>query len=90
MDRDEVGLAHELIKRHEAHADLGCARGLHVGVIGDELDAERRESLGHQHADTTEADDADRLLRELNAVVLRSLPLTVLECEIGRDNIARG
>ena len=62
MHRDEVRLAHELIKRDESHADLGCASGLHVGVVGDELDTERREPLGDEYADATEADDTDRLL----------------------------
>ena len=90
MHGDEVGLAHELVEGHEAHADLRCPSRLHIGVVGDEGHAEGRESLGDEHADAAEADDADGLLGELHAVVLRALPLTVLEGEVRRHDVACG
>ena len=80
----EVGLGEQRVEVDEPHAHLGGAAGLHVGVVGDDLHAERREPLGDEHADPAEADDADGLLVELDAGVARALPLAVLERGVRR------
>ena len=41
-----------------------------VGVVGDDVHAERGQPLRDQHADAAEADDADGLLVQLDAGVL--------------------
>ena len=79
MHRHEVGLREQGVEVDQAHAHLGGAAGLHVGVVGDDLHAERREPLRDEDADPAEPDDADGLLVELDAGVLRPLPLAVLQ-----------
>ena len=63
--------ASSVVEVDQADAHLRGAAGLHVGVVGDDLHAEGREPLGDEHADAAEADDADGLLVELDAGVLR-------------------
>ena len=58
---DEVGLGQQLIQADHAHAELGRARGGHVGVIGDHLHAERGQPLGDQHPDPAQPEDPGHL-----------------------------
>ena len=74
----------------QADAHLRGAAGLDVGVVGDDVHAERRQPLGDEHADAAEADDADGLLVELDAGVLRALPLAVAQRGVGRADVAGG
>ena len=54
------------------------------------LHAERRQPLRDEHADPAEADDADGLLVQLDAGVLRPLPLAVLQRGVGRADVPGG
>ena len=90
MHAEEVRLGEQRVEVDQADAHLGGAAGLHVGVVGDHVHAERREALGDEHADAAEADDADGLLVELDAGVLRALPLAVAQRGVGRADVARG
>ena len=71
------------------NAELLGPRRSHVGVVGDDLDAERLQPGGDERADATEADDADRLLVELDAGVLRALPLPRAQARVRRRDVAR-
>ena len=84
----EVGLGEERVEVDQPNAHLRGTAGLHVGVVGDHVHAERAQPLGDQHADPPEADDADGLLVELDAGVLRPLPLAVAQCGVGRADVA--
>ena len=88
VDAHEVGLGEQGVEVDEADAHLRGAAGLHVGVVGDDLHAEGAEALGDQDADAAEADDADGLLVELDAGVLRALPLAAAERGVGRADVA--
>ena len=90
VDRHEVGLGEQGVEVDEAYAHLGGTAGLDVGVVGDHGHAERREPLGDEHPDAAEADDADGLLVELDAGVLRALPLPVLQRGVGGREVAGG
>ena len=90
VHRHEVGLGEEGVEVDEPDAHLGGAAGLHVRVVRDDLHAERREPLRDQHADATETDDADGLLVELDAGVLRPLPLAVLQRRVRGRDVAGG
>ena len=79
VDADEVGLGEQGVEVDQTDAHLRGPAGLHVGVVGDHVHAERREPLGDQDADPAEPDDADGLLVELDAGVLRALPLAVAQ-----------
>ena len=82
--------ASSVVEVDQRDAELRGAAGLHVRVVGDHLGTERHEPLGREHADPAEADDADRLLVDLDAGVLRALPLAVLQCGIGGRDVAGG
>ena len=75
VDRDDVGLGVELIRRLRAlDAQLAEALGGDELVEGDHLHLERLRALGDQLADPPEADHAERLAVELVAGELASAP----------------
>ena len=68
--------AHQLLdRRHEVDAELAGAIGAHVRVVGRQLHAERVGPLRDEHAHATEADDAERLVVELDALPPGAVPL---------------
>ena len=68
VDRHEVTAAHEVLELDEFDAELRGARGVGVGVVGDDGGLERGEALGEELADVAEADDADGLAEDLDAL----------------------
>ena len=65
----------ELVHRlDELHAELAGAVGADERVVRDEPHAERVRTLRDEHADPTEADDAERLAVQLDALPLRAVP----------------
>ncbi len=88
VDGEEVGAGDELLdRRDEVDADLAGTVGAHVRVVGHELHAERVGALRDEHADATEADDAERLVVELDALPPRAVPLVVLEVAVGLGDV---
>ncbi len=72
-------------------AELRGAGLRDVGVVGDDVRAERGEPLGHQLTDAAEADHADRLAEDLGARERRPLPGVVAQRGVGgRDLPGRG
>jgi hypothetical protein len=67
VDRDQLGAAEQLVERHQLDAQLRGAGRRDVGVVGDQLDAERGEALRHQLPDLAEAHDAGDLAVDLDA-----------------------
>ncbi len=89
MDGEEVGAAHELLdRRDEIDAELAGAIGAHVGVVGHELHAERVGPLRDEHTDATEADDAERLVVQLDALPPGAVPLAGPEVAVGLRHVA--
>ena len=86
---DEVGLGHQVVEADHPHPHLGGPAGLDVGVVGDDVHAERAQPLRDEHADAAEADDADGLLEQLGAGVAAALPLTPGERGVGRADVPR-
>ena len=85
---DEVRLGEQLVEPDEAGTELaGLGRG-RVRVVGEQRHAEPLEPLGHERADPAQADDADRLVEQLDAAVLAALPRTALEGRAGRRDVA--
>ena len=64
----------ELVEGDQAGPDLPGPLRRDVGVVGEHLDAEALEPLGHELADPAEPDDADGLVEELDPGVLAALP----------------
>jgi D-3-phosphoglycerate dehydrogenase len=87
---DEVGDFQQLVERQHLDAHLRGTRGLHVGVVRDDLHPEGGHALGDQDADAAEADDTEGLLAELDARVLVPLPLAVLQRGVGLRDVAGG
>jgi hypothetical protein len=88
VDGDEVALGQQLVEGDEAGTELAGALDRDVGVVGEDLDAEALEPLGHELADAAEADDADLLLEQLDAAVLAAGPLAALEHLVGGRDVA--
>ncbi len=82
-------LAQQLLESDEPHAVLRSAGRLNVGVVRDQVRAERGEPLSDELPDLAEADDADGLVEDLDAGELRPLPLTRLQRGV-RDRSAAG
>ena len=70
VDGDEVGDLEQLVEGQQLDAHLRGARGLHVGVVRDDLHAEGGHALGDQDADAAEADDTEGLLASSTPVYL--------------------
>ena len=88
VDGDEVRLREQLVEREQRDAELLGAGGGDVGVVGDDVRRRTPQALGDQGADAAEADDADGLLVELDAGVLRALPLPAFAESRGRRDVA--
>ena len=71
------------------HTQLGRARWLNVGVVRDQVHAERGEALCNEDPDPAEPHDTDGLVRHLDAGVLGTLPLTTVQRGIRGHDIAR-
>ena len=78
----------QLVEGQQLHAELLRAGRGDVRVVGDDLGAERLQAGGDERADAAEADDADGLLVELDARVLRALPLPLRERAVGGRDVA--
>ena len=90
VHRHEVGLGEQGVEVDQPDAHLRGPAGLHVGVVGDHVHAERAQPLRDQHADPAQADDADGLLVELDAGVLRPLPLALPQRRVRRRDVPGG
>ncbi len=68
-------------------AELLRAGRRHVGVVGDDVDAEGLQAGGDEGADAAESDDADALLVQFDAGVLRAFPLARGEGGVGGGDV---
>ena len=64
MERNHVGFAQQRGVVHRLDAVGEEMRRRHIGIVGDDARAPRRQKLRDPGADTSEADDADRLARK--------------------------
>ena len=90
VDGDEVGAGVELVGALGAlDAEIGVALAAHIGVIRDDTHAEAARPLRHQLADPPEADDAQRLVVELDARQLGAVPPARTQRRVGLRDVAR-
>ena len=78
MHGEEIRFSKHVVEGHHADPELCCARGLDIGVVGNEAHTEGAQSLRNQNADPTQADDAHDLVGEFDTRVLRALPFTTM------------
>ena len=78
MHGEEIRFSKHVVEGHHADPELCCARGLDIGVVGNEAHTEGAQSLRNQNADPTQADDAHDLVSEFDTRVLRALPFTTM------------
>ena len=71
---DEVGLQEQVLERCGRHLQLPAAIGRHERVEHDDAHPERPCAGGDQLADAPEADDAEHLVRQLDAAEALALP----------------
>ena len=88
VDREEVGLGDDLVERQQLDAELAAALGRHERVVGDEAHAEAAGPVGDELADAAEADDAERLVGQLDALPPAALPAPGDERRVGLRHVA--
>jgi hypothetical protein len=88
VDGEEVALLHHSFEGEQLHAHALGLVGRHERVVGHEPHAERRSTVGHELADAAEADHAERLAVELDALPLRPLPPAGLQRGMGLGDVA--
>ncbi len=83
MDRYYIGLFHQLLEGHRAHAQLHRRLRRYVWIVADELHLKALRALGHLTADPAQADDAQGLAVQLDPRELGALPLAPLQGRVG-------
>jgi hypothetical protein len=91
VERQEVRARERVLPRGALDAELAEPVGRDEGVVRDHLHSEPECAPRDLLADPAEAEDADRLLRELDPSPLRPLPAAALErCVCLRDVARKG
>ena len=88
MDGDEVGFGDELIEGQQLDTHLTSAIGRHEGVVCHEAHAECLGPVGDKLANAAEANNAQRLVGELDTLPTRALPTARLERCVSLRNVA--
>ena len=89
MDREEVGLGDDLVEAEQLDAHLlGPILG-DERVVRHEAHPEALGPVGDELADAAEADDAERLVGQLDAFPAAPLPATGHERGVGLGHVAR-
>ena len=88
VDGEEVGLGDDLVERQQLDAELAGPLGRHERVVGDEAHAEAAGPVGDELADAAEADDAERLVGQLDALPPAALPAPGDERRVGLGHVA--
>ena len=88
VDGDEVGLLHEALEAEELDAELAGPVGRDVRVVGHDPHPEPVGPLRHEPPDPPEADDAEDLVGQLDALPPRPLPAPGHEGGVGLGDVA--
>src|SRR5581483_7775 len=90
VDREEVRLRDEIGEvGDELDTELAGTLRRHVRVVRGEPHAERERTLRDEHTDAAEADDAERLAVQLDALPARAVPLPRLQVRVRLRDVAR-
>ena len=89
VDGEEVGLGDDLVERQQLDTDLAGPLGRHERVVGDEPHPEAACPVGDELADAPEADDAERLVGQLDALPPGPLPAPGDQRGVGLRHVAR-
>ena len=83
-----IGAGEQFVQFHLGDAQFHRAVIRQEGIIGDHLHAQAAAAVGHDRADVAAADDAQRLVEELDAHEAVLLPLAGLGGGIGFRQLA--
>jgi hypothetical protein len=75
VERDDIGGAQERFETEQPHVQLGGALGEQIGIVSDDVHAERPGQLGDVATDPTETDNAHRFAAQLGALEPLAIPL---------------
>ena len=89
VERDEVGAREHAVERVALDARLAEALGRDERVVGDDAHLQPERAAGDLLADPPEAEDAERLLRELDPAPLRALPAPLDERGVRLRDVPR-
>ena len=87
VDGDEVGGGHQLLQPHQIDAHVLGPVGRDEGVVGHQPHAEGQRPLGHQGPDPAQADHAQGLAVQLDALPLGALPLPCHQGGVGLGDV---
>ena len=88
MEGEKVGARHEVVEFEELDVEVFGCFGWDERVVGNDLHAERSGAMSDEATDTTEADDAERLVFEFDAFPLGAFPTTVDQGAVRLRNVA--
>ena len=89
VQRHEVGLLQQRLERDQLDADRGGALAGDERVVGDDAHLEGARTLGHARADAPEADDAERVPGQFDALQLAALPAALAQRGVALRHVAR-
>ncbi|SHV15986.1 Uncharacterised protein [Mycobacteroides abscessus subsp. abscessus] len=90
MHRNEICPTQKFVECQQFDTELGGTSGRDIGVVRDDVRAERGEPLREQLPDAAQAHNADGLAEYLGAVERRALPGVRLERGVSRRDLPRG
>ena len=73
----EKSACHEVVEFEELDVEVFGRFGWDERIVGNDLHAERSGAMGDEATDTTEADNAERLVFEFDAFPLGAFPAAV-------------
>ena len=88
VQRHEVGLLQQRLERDQLDADRGRALVGDERVVGDHAHLEGARTLRHPRADAPEADDAERVPGQLDALQLAALPAALAQRGVPLRHVA--
>ena len=89
MQREEVGARDHVVERVALDAELAEALGGDERVVSDDAHLQAERAPRDLLADAAEAEDSERLLRQLDSAPLRALPAPVDQRRVRLRDVAR-
>ena len=88
MEGEKVGCRNEVVEFKELDVEVFGRFGWDERIVGNDLHTERNGAMGDKATDTTEADNAERLVLEFDTFPLGAFPTTVDQSAVRLRNVA--
>ena len=88
VEGEKVCTRHEVVEFEELDVEVFGCFGWDERIVGNDLHTERSGAMGDKTTDTTEADNAERLVFEFDTFPLGAFPTTVDQGAVRLWNVA--